>query len=67
MFSDDGVSIYPATAAAYREYMVVKGDSLWAIAQRLLGDGSRYKEIKTLNGLISDTIYSGQKLKIPNQ
>ncbi len=30
-----------------------------------LGDGSRYPEIKKLNGLKGDTIYTGQKLKIP--
>ena len=64
VFTNDGVSIYPT--AAYREYTVQKGDSLWAIAQRLLGSGTRYKEIKALNGLTGDTIYSGQKLKIPN-
>ncbi len=41
------------------------GDSLWGIAAKHLGDGSRYPEIKALNGLTSDTIYPGQSLKIP--
>ena len=45
---------------------VKAGDSLWRIAAQQLGNGARYKEIKTLNGLDSDTIYSGQKLKVPN-
>ena len=31
-----------------------------------VGGDLRYKEIKALNGLDGDTIYSGQKLKIPN-
>jgi N-acetylmuramoyl-L-alanine amidase len=44
---------------------VVKGDTLWGIASKKLGSGTRYKEIKTLNGLSSDTIYAGQKLKLP--
>ena len=58
----------PAGSAAvtYRVHTVVKGDTLWGIAEKYLGSGVRYKEIKTLNGLDSDTIYSGQKLKIPN-
>ena len=53
-------------ASTYRTHTVVKGDTLWNIAERYLGKGSRYSEIKTLNGLTSNVIYSGQKLKIPN-
>ena len=56
----------PAEAPAYRVHTVVKGDTLWDLAKKYLGDGSRYPEIKALNGLTSNVIYSGQKLKIPN-
>lgn len=52
---------------AYKIHTVVKGDALWQIAHDYLGDGSRYKEIKTLNGLKSNVIYAGQKLKIPTK
>ena len=37
------------------------------IAKKYLGNGSRYKEIVSLNGLKSNVIYSGMKLKIPNK
>lgn len=53
-------------AVATRTYTIRKGDSLWAIAAKQLGDGNRYKEIKNLNGLTSDTIHAGQVLKLPN-
>ena len=56
-----------STTANYETYTVVNGDSLWGIAAKKLGSGTRYKEIKTLNGLSSDTIYAGQKLKIPKK
>lgn len=46
-------------------YTVVAGDSLWTIAQKRLGNGNRYKEIMTLNGLSSTVIRPGQKLKLP--
>ena len=46
-------------------YTVNQGDTLWALAERYLGSGSKYKEIMTLNGLTSDTIVVGQVLKIP--
>lgn len=48
-------------------HTVVHGDTLWAIAKKYLGNGSRYKEIVSLNGLKSNVIYSGMKLKIPNK
>ncbi len=54
------------TEPEYCIHTVVKGDSLWTIAKKYLGNGSRYTEIKTLNGLKSNVIYSGWKLKIPN-
>lgn len=47
-------------------YTVVAGDSLWGIAQKRLGNGNRYKEIMTLNGLSSTVIRTGQKLKLPS-
>ena len=46
-------------------YTVNAGDTLWDIAQSQLGNGSRYKEIMTLNGLTSDIIQPGQVLKLP--
>lgn len=54
-------------AEDYRAHTVVHGDTLWAIAKKYLGNGSRYKEIVSLNGLKSNVIYSGMKLKIPNK
>jgi LysM repeat protein len=65
VFDQTGTKVYGGTMdTAYETYVVVKGDSLWAIAQKKLGNGARYKEIKSLNGLTSDTIHAGQKLKI---
>lgn len=49
----------------YFEYTIQKGDTLWDLAKKYLGNGARYKEIKTLNNLSSDTIYAGKTLKIP--
>lgn len=51
-------------AQTYEIYTVVKGDTLWGIAKSKLGKGERYPEIKSLNGLTSDVIRAGQKLKI---
>lgn len=67
VFSNDGIAIYPTKSEeTYRIHTVVKGDTLWDITKKYLGDGSRYSEIKELNNLKSNVIYSGWKLKIPN-
>lgn len=67
VFDSKGAVMYTGKGVAPEQevYTVVKGDSLWAIAQKKLGSGARYPEIKVLNGLASDTIHAGQKLKIP--
>lgn len=49
-------------------YTVVKGDCLWIIARKYLGDGKRYTEIYELNKDIiknPNLIYISQVLKIP--
>lgn len=66
VFDEAGKVVYTGKAAV-STYTVKKGDSLWAIAARKLGSGSRYPEIKKLNGLTSDVIHSGQVLKIPSK
>lgn len=64
VFDEAGKIVYTG-AAASATYTVQKGDSLWAIAEEYLGNGTRYTEIKKLNGLTSDVIYAGQVLKLP--
>ncbi|MBR3974144.1 MAG: LysM peptidoglycan-binding domain-containing protein [Oscillospiraceae bacterium] len=51
----------------YLIHTVVRGNSLWAIARKYLGNGNRYKEIMELNGLETTLIHAGQKLKIPKE
>jgi len=46
---------------------VQAGDSLWAIAQRELGDGNRWREIQAANNLTGTTIRPGQSLTLPGQ
>lgn len=46
-------------------YTVKKGDTLWAIAKKYLGDGSKCWNLAKLNGIKNpNLIYVGQKLKI---
>lgn len=49
----------------YQTIEVKKGDTLWGIAEKYLGSGSRYREIMSLNSLTSATIHPGLVLSIP--
>lgn len=49
-------------------HTVVKGDTLWKISEKTLGEGARYKEIFEANKPMlkdPDKIYPGQVLRIP--
>jgi nucleoid-associated protein YgaU len=62
-------AIKKAVASTKKVYIVQPGDSLWLIAQKTLGDGSRYDEILRANSQVIDdeeSISVGTKLKIPS-
>ncbi len=53
---------YAPYTGATKEYVVKSGDTLGAIAY---GNGINIRQLKELNGLTSDSLKIGQKLKIP--
>lgn len=58
------------TAPKNKTYTVKKGDTLYNISKKELGDGSRWKEIYNLNKdkiKNPDLIYPDQKLTLPNK
>ncbi len=56
----------PAPEPAVRTYTVESGDTLWAIAERFYGDGSKYQVIADASGIPNpDLIQPGQVLTIP--
>ena len=54
-------SYVPYTGAT-KEYVVVNGDTLGSIAY---GNGINIRQLKELNGLATDSLKIGQKLKVP--
>lgn len=56
----------PAPEPAAQTYTVESGDTLWAIAERFYGDGSKYQVIADASGISNpDLIHPGQVLTIP--
>jgi nucleoid-associated protein YgaU len=63
---EEAVAAEPAPEPAVRTYTVVSGDTLWAIAERFYGDGSKYQVIADASGIPNpDLIHPGQVLTIP--
>lgn len=58
----------PTTRKTPRTHKVVRGDTLWGIARKYLGKGSRWREIYNLNRdkiKNPNLIYPGQVFKLP--
>lgn len=66
---DGPTSTYSSQAndANTRLYKIQSGDSLWSIAQKQLGNGSRFKEILKLNPKLTakSNLVVGSSIKIP--
>ncbi len=66
---------YSKTEVAYKEDYIIKGDTLWSIAENEVSNNEYYKnkdirevmyEIEKLNNLQSENLEIGQKILIPN-
>ena len=57
-----GAKAFASYKGATKEYVVKNGDTLGAIAY---GNGCTIRQLKEVNGLTSDSLKIGQKLKIP--
>ncbi|MFA5292813.1 MAG: LysM peptidoglycan-binding domain-containing protein [Phycisphaerae bacterium] len=56
----------PVKSSASRQYVIKDNDSLWQIAAKYLGNGSRYEEIVELNKSIDpDNLIVGTKITLP--
>ncbi|MFB5674275.1 LysM peptidoglycan-binding domain-containing protein [Paenibacillus terreus] len=52
-----------------KSYTLKSGDSLWSVAKKTLGDGSRYKEIQKMNNIADSELKKlpvGKVLKLPS-
>ncbi|SFG18885.1 peptidoglycan-binding protein LysM [Neptunomonas qingdaonensis] len=64
----DSLQLMDNTALNVEYYTIQAGDSLWAIAQKHLGNGNDYTKIFEANKEVikdPDLIYPGQKIRIP--
>ena len=66
-FKDKSTGTIPANsiATSTKEHVVVKGETLWSVAEDSFGSGYNWVDIKTANNLKTETIEVGQELIIP--
>src|SRR4030042_3269445 len=57
----------PKAEAQARDYMVVRGDSLWSIAQRYYGTGFQWVKIRDANSGKVGVLSNGRPLLTPGQ
>jgi nucleoid-associated protein YgaU len=66
MRPDSAATHGPKGITMSEKYEVVKGETLWGLAQRFYGDGRLFPVIAVINHLADpDTVTIGQKLEIP--
>lgn len=66
---------YSKTEISYKEDYIIKGDTLWSIAEKEVNNNDYYKnkdirevmyEIKQINHMTNENLEIGQKIVIPN-
>jgi LysM repeat protein len=60
-----GVEVTPTPSPETRTYAVETGDTLWSIATKFYGNGTKYLLIQQANNLTDNTLRTGQILVIP--
>jgi len=66
-FKDKSTGTIPVTSTqtSTKEHVVIKGETLWSIAEDSFGSGYNWVDIKSANNLKTETIEVGQKLVLP--
>ena len=66
-FKDKGTGniLTDSTNTSTKEHVVVKGETLWSIAEDSFGSGYNWVDIKSSNQLETEVLEVGQKLTIP--
>lgn len=63
----DELEVEESTEVKVEYYVIEKGDTLWGVAKKFLGNGSKYNKIFEDNREVikdPDLIYPGQKIRI---